>query len=984
MNRTMDRSRSLTALRQYHTYGISTLLATMLLLSTLSAGPASAQTKGGDGGDAVAGNNTNAGGTGGTSSAVSQGAPGDPGQSGNGGGSAGGGGGGAGITGGTGGGGGLFRTNIGGTGGAGGSHGTLVTSTTSNLGKIVGGNGGNGGDGSFGTNGLTGGGGGGAGGYGVVVNGASLNYTNFGIINGGNGGNGGDSGHATGTKGGDGGDGGFGVFLNGSATLINSGSGSITGGNGGNGGGTPANNGTGGGAGAGGAGVNGTVGINLVINDGTIAGGNGGTGGKGRIPGSDGAGGAGVFGSNLTVFNNAGGTIAGGNGGGSNGAGAAGVIGIGSDTIVNSATISGGLSGAGTTRADAIDFSGGGNTLELRAGFLINGNAVSTSGTVNGGDTLALGGPQNSTLDVQLIDKQYQGFSKLVKTGSSTWLLTTTGTVTYTIPVTIEDGTLVAGTTGSDPRTSHALGGGDVFLIGGTLRTPSLDPLTIIVGGNYTQGPGGTLALGVAGVDGSQYDHVQVGGNASLGGTLAVSSLNGFRPINGNAFLVLRTNVTRSGEFAQINDSLNNNPNLQRVDVYAPNGAALVYVATAAPSPTPPPSPSPSPSRSPSPTPTPTPSTPRPIIDIIPTPLPPVEANKPLLLSFLLEILNPTAEQLTSMFEIPFSGANTQRFNLTDRMAQIRQGSTGFVTALPTPAPRAGKEPVLEKDGKAPPPVFQPSPQNRWGVWLNGWGDWVSVEDDNFAKGYNFTTGGGSVGIDYRITDCLAVGLFGSYAHTWTSLNPGDVDVDTGLGGLYATYWRGGFYVNGGVYGGGNSDDTRRQALGRGNFASGDTSGYLFSTFVDTGYNFSFGNLSFGPVFAAQYTNVHVDGFTESAPLLPLNIHEDSEESWRTDLGAQAFYIWRVGKITVIPSLWMAWEHEFKESRLPLSFSAAAFPGVTATVFGPDIGHDSFLINAGAGVQWTPRISTYVGYRGQFGRTNYQSNSVTGTISFSF
>lgn len=161
------------------------------------------------------------------------------------------------------------------------------------------------------------------------------------------------------------------------------------------------------------------------------------------------------------------------------------------------------------------------------------------------------------------------------------------------------------------------------------------------------------------------------------------------------------------------------------------------------------------------------------------------------------------------------------------------------------------------------------------------------------------------------------------------------MDVDTGLGGLYATYWRGGFYVNGGVYGGCNSYHTRRQALGRDNFASGDTTGYLFSSFVDTGYNFSFRNLSFGPVFAAQYTNVHVDGFTQSAPLLPLNIHEHSEESWRTDLGVQAFYIWRVGKITVIPSLWMAWEHEFKESRLPLSFSAAAFPGVTATVLDP-------------------------------------------------
>jgi fibronectin-binding autotransporter adhesin len=114
------------------------------------------------------------------------------------------------------------------------------------------------------------------------------------------------------------------------------------------------------------------------------------------------------------------------------------------------------------------------------------------------------------------------------------------------------------------------------------------------------------------------------------------------------------------------------------------------------------------------------------------------------------------------------------------------------------------KETGFQKDGKtiSQPPVFQPTPQNRWGVWVNGWGDWDSLDDDNFAKGYNFTTGGGSVGIDYRLTDSLAVGIFGSYAHTWTDLNPGDVDVNTGRGGLYATYWNRGFYINGAVYGG--------------------------------------------------------------------------------------------------------------------------------------------------------------------------------------
>jgi fibronectin-binding autotransporter adhesin len=514
---------------------------------------------------------------------------------------------------------------------------------------------------------------------------------------------------------------------------------------------------------------------------------------------------------------------------------------------------------------------------------------------------------------------------------------------------------------------------------GGTLRTTSAStgvPLIINVGGNYTQDAGGTLALGVAGTAGKDYDHVLYGGKARLDGTLSVSSLNGFRPVSGNAFVVIRNSnpnsasTTRSGEFAQINDSLNINPNLQRVDVYAPNGAALVYVATAAPTPAPSPAPSPAP-------------TPPPIIDVIPTPLPPVNPEQPVPLSFLLSVLDPTAEQLTSMFEISISGANTQRFNLTDRMTQIQRGSTGFVSPISPVSPPAptgkdiGKKEVI-------PPVFTPGPTNRWGVWVNGWGDWVNGDDDNGVKGYDFTTGGVSIGVDYRITDWLALGVFGTYAHTWTSLNPGHVDVNTGRGGLYATYWNQGFYINGGIYGGYNSYDTSRQTLLQGRPANGSTEGYEFSTFVDAGYDFHFGNFTVGPVFAAQYTNVHVDGFAENGAFLPLNIHDDSEESWRTDLGVQASYAWHVGHITVIPSLWAAWEHEYKYSKLPITFSSVVFPGVSATTFGPHEGHDSAIINAGIGTQWTPRISTYVGYQGQLGRDNYSANGVTGTISFSF
>jgi outer membrane lipase/esterase len=342
------------------------------------------------------------------------------------------------------------------------------------------------------------------------------------------------------------------------------------------------------------------------------------------------------------------------------------------------------------------------------------------------------------------------------------------------------------------------------------------------------------------------------------------------------------------------------------------------------------------------------------------------------------------------MFQIPFSNGFTQRLNLNDRMMQIRQGSTGFVSPI-APAPQVHLEEASPPDPtgkeigkKEVTPAFVPSPTNRWGVWINGWGNFASLNDDNGVKGYNYTTGGGTLGIDYRITDCLAIGVFGSGAHSWTDLKPGSVDVNTGLGGVYATYWNQGFWVNGAVYAGANNYDTSRPTLLRGQFANGSTEGYEISTWITTGYDFKFNDLSIGPTFSAQYVNAHVDSFREHASFLPLDLHSDSEESWVTDLGFQAQYAWHVGNITVIPSLYAAWEHQYKVSRLPITFGAADFRGVTATTFSPDIGQNSCIIDAGANVQWTPRISTYIGYHGQVGAKNYEANGVSGTFSFSF
>jgi len=490
---------------------------------------------------------------------------------------------------------------------------------------------------------------------------------------------------------------------------------------------------------------------------------------------------------------------------------------------------------------------------------------------------------------------------------------------------------------------------------------PSGAPGTLTENGNYQQGSSGVLDIGIAGPQPSQADELKINGSAKLNGTLELSSLNNFHRSTGDTYEILSAAGGESGKFSQVVDS-SNTAGLTRLDLYAQNGLLVIYLPPG-----------------------------HGAIELNTATRLPATLTARNVNGFLVPALDPTAEQLSSVFEIWFSNANTQRFNVQNRFDDIVAGSTGFVSNVSYPKPPpTGKEVTEGKGGvegktveEAAPSPLQPSPENRWGVWATGFGDFVNVDDEGSAKGYDFTTGGFTIGIDYRLTRHFAVGLMGGYAHTWTNLNPtGSVDVDTGWGGLYAGYFNQGFYMDGAVFGGHYTFESVRSAL-LGN-ANGSSEGGEFSTFVAAGYDFHFGPLTIGPIAALQYTYTSLDGFSETGSVAPLRVSSDSEDSLRTDLGFRSWYDFHAGQALVRPFVRAAWEHEYLYSALPISASLVDIPGSPVTVSGPSLGHDSALVSAGVSVQWTRSFSTYVSYDGQLGRDRYNSNGVSGGFRLTF
>jgi len=345
--------------------------------------------------------------------------------------------------------------------------------------------------------------------------------------------------------------------------------------------------------------------------------------------------------------------------------------------------------------------------------------------------------------------------------------------------------------------------------------------------------------------------------------------------------------------------------------------------------------------------------------------------------------------QISSVNATAVSVGNVQMSNLGGRLANIRAGSTGFSSAgfaISGGAASFGEgfAGVSGPEGKSGLPVFAPVPSNRWGVFVTGLGEFTNVDSTPNAPGYDVNTGGFTLGVDYRLTPKFAIGLTAGYAHTSVAIaSPGgNVDVNAGKIGMFATLFGNGFYLDTAVSGGPSGYTTRRTALQ--GTANGSTNGGDLDALVAVGYDWQKGNLTIGPTASFQYGYVGLNGFAETGSLAPLKFPNQNTESERTAFGAKAFYNWKIGSITAIPQFSAAWQHEFGSTEYSVVASLASGAGNSFTVFGPPIGRDSLLIGAGATVILNERVSTYIYYDGEFARTNYLSNNVSGGVRISF
>ncbi|MEI7639836.1 MAG: autotransporter domain-containing protein, partial [Syntrophus sp. (in: bacteria)] len=258
--------------------------------------------------------------------------------------------------------------------------------------------------------------------------------------------------------------------------------------------------------------------------------------------------------------------------------------------------------------------------------------------------------------------------------------------------------------------------------------------------------------------------------------------------------------------------------------------------------------------------------------------------------------------------------ASFQAGNVSSRLGDLRAGAQGFsfqgLENLDFLAASSSRQPFLlasnsdDLQGMIP---VEPDP--RWGFFVKG--NIVQGDQKNTAeqRGYDFKNGGLTLGTDYRFSERFVGGvLFGmNAAKSWINDAGSTVKLGGYTLGIYGTYFREAFYIDGQAGYGWNSFDNSRRIVfpGIDRTATAKPSGGQATAYGGTGYDYQFGSWTIGPALTFQYLSMVMNGYSEAgADSLNLQVDRQTTESYQGSAGVKGAWNWTKDKVKVVPRLW--------------------------------------------------------------------------------
>jgi uncharacterized protein with beta-barrel porin domain len=654
---------------------------------------------------------------------------------------------------------------------------------------------------------------------------------------------------------------------------------------------------------------------------------------SGTVSVATGSGAAAISMNNGTIINNAGGSITG---------DFLAISAFNNTTVFNDGTIS-------SNNGPAIQFTsvgggGGGNTLTLGPGSVINGNVVGS-----GADTFQLGGSGSGNFNLSTIGagSQYQGFTTFNVVGgvwnttgmfgqAQTWNVnggTLAGTGTFQSVNVNSGGTLAPGTPGS-PGTFMTINGNLAFA-SGAFYLVNLNPTTasrVNVAGTVTLNGGvqGFLAPGTYSTKTTYniLDPTSISGKFTGFTAVNAPGFSGTLTYTPTSVLLTLTANLGGGGGGGVANTINN----------AINSSGTVL------------------------------------------------ANFLTLFGLSGASVSNALSQLDGEVN---TGAERAAFQLTDQFLELMLdpfvNGRGYAPGAPGGGALGFAPDHYAPIFKAPP---KPTFDQRWSVWGSAYGGSNTSNGDPAVGSNNTRTGtfGVAAGADYRISPYTTVGFALAGAGTnWGLANAlGTGRSDALQAGAYGISWFGPAYLAGALSFSNHWFTTNRSALG--DQLTANFVGQGYGARAEGGYRVAvlptFGVTPYG---AVQFQDFNTPAYSETDQTgggFGLNFAAQNSTDVRTELGSRFDAPTLIYGRPLVLYGRIAWAHDFV-SNPALSAAFQTLPGGSFTVNGAPIPRDSALTTAGAQLFLSARWTLLAKFDGEFANGS-QTYAGSGTLRYSW
>ena len=262
--------------------------------------------------------------------------------------------------------------------------------------------------------------------------------------------------------------------------------------------------------------------------------------------------------------------------------------------------------------------------------------------------------------------------------------------------------------------------------------------------------------------------------------------------------------------------------------------------------------------------------------------------------------------------------------------------------------------------------------EHPFSIWIDGIGQWQHQQKSDSQFGYNDTTLGGTIGLDYSICDQLVLGLaFSStYDHLRLKNFGSKANINSYYGGIYAHWNDDRFFMNGSFLGAQNNYRTTRE-LSFGSIdrqAHSKHTGNEWLTHLGLGYLVCSPWLQWTPYINLDYVQLHESGYTErGANSLDLYVKRKNGSLFQGDVGVLFSTDYQTCNGLFVPTLTLAYINQ-----TPLSSNnyQASFVNSTCVFTGRGGAYHRNLFAPSLALTYQDccdRVNISLYYDGQFG-----------------